>query len=179
MVKKNVDNPPDGQSVDDSRSRESTRTGNVSSIDTRPSHGHSSSSTPRIGHFYRLRESVMALLGPDGVADNAGDPSQYPSTSLSKSSTASSKEGSKLKPRPCLVIGYDEQSASILLVATFGGHDPTRTDVAIFPHLSREELADVLVPIHPTATLRPRRSIIPQQVLPTGRSVLHTPHTSR
>ena len=150
----------------------------LSSIDTRPCHRHSSSSTPLIGHIYRMRQSVMAVFGLDGVADNAGDPSQYPSTSLSKSSTASSKEGLKPKPRSCLVIGHDDLSSSILLVATFGGHDPTRTDELISPHLSREQLVDLLLPIRPTASVKSRRALILQKELPTGLSVLNTRHKS-
>jgi hypothetical protein len=74
------------------------------------------------------------------------------------------------------VIGHDHISSSVLLVATFGGKDPTLTNPLIFPHLSREQLTDALLPIHPTKSDKYRRSITLKEESPGKVSVLDTPY---
>ena len=139
-------------------------------------HQQSRSRIPSIGEFYRIRQSVKEVLETGMPIDNADQREECSFSSRSASSANLSGQSARWKPRSCLVLGHNDVCSSILLVTTFGGLSPTATDPMIFPHLTREELSDLLVPIHPTGAISSRRPITLAEYWPNMLSVLNTPH---
>lgn len=107
---------------------------------------------------------------------NALEGQEHSSTSRSTTSADSFGRSLRRKPQPCLVLSHNDVGSSILLVATFGGLSPTATNPVLFPHLLREEVADILIPIHSTEAISTQRPVILNKKWWNMRSVLDTPY---
>ncbi len=82
------------------------------------------------GYVYSLRQGVEHIFDvtPQSVLKSESPLSQASSSKATSSSSAKRRSPHQLKPRPCLVWKVDQQTAEILVMASFDDIDPLDQD---------------------------------------------------
>ncbi|CAM2699888.1 unnamed protein product [Rotaria socialis] len=121
----------------------------------------SNSQLPAFGGIYYIRQSVKRAFQ---LIYNYSGPevSTFQSSSSSAASSSASSEKKRPKSRPCLCWNVQNNTVTVLIMASFDGVNPIikqNDDKSIIPNISYDNLLKHLVSIYPTSPVPGRRWI--------------------